>query len=315
MSHKNPIVGICRYALVVVAALMVPLAVASPAVATPKGEFAVFAECPLSNATVEGCEVARTESGEITIGKKTVPIEKTMTLQGGLGREAPCEPPFTQPGECRQPFFEAAKGNTLTKVAQNVPGGLLGLVNCKTIENKGLREACELFFEYGITQVTATTELAAPAEPASLSPVETSPAALFDPVLSEVFGIPALKLPVKVKLDNPLFGNKCFIGSATEPIVLNLITGKTNPPAPNKPITGKIGEESSKAEGGIFVLSQNTLVDNSFSVPRVNGCGFFGLLDPIVDASLGVPSAAGKNTAILNNTIELAAASVVKASE
>ena len=33
MNHKNPIVGICRHALVVVAALIVPLAVASPALA------------------------------------------------------------------------------------------------------------------------------------------------------------------------------------------------------------------------------------------------------------------------------------------
>ena len=34
MNHKSPIVNICRHALVVVAALIVPLAVASPALAT-----------------------------------------------------------------------------------------------------------------------------------------------------------------------------------------------------------------------------------------------------------------------------------------
>ena len=67
MNHKSSILGVCRHALVVVAVLIVPLAVASPALATPKGEFAVFAGCPLSNPSVEGCLVGKTESGEFVI--------------------------------------------------------------------------------------------------------------------------------------------------------------------------------------------------------------------------------------------------------
>lgn len=288
------------------------LSVASPALAAPKGEYAVFADCPLSNAGVHGCIVARTESGKLIVGKRTVPIEKTITLQGGFEEENPCNFPFQGKGECRLPFVGAADGNTLSKTPQNVPGGLLNLINCKEISNKNERELCESIFEKGILGVTATTELAAPA-----SSIGLSEAALLEPILSEAFSIPALQLPVKIKLTNPLLGEKCYIGSATEPITLNLITGKTNPPAPNKSITGKPGELSSRAEGGILVVKNNSLVDNSFAAPGVNGCGggFSALIDPLVNKALGLPAAAGNNTAILNNTLEQTGAEAAREHE
>jgi hypothetical protein len=282
-------------------------AMAATAAATPKGEFAVFAQCPLSNANVEACTVAKSEKGKFIIGAKEVPIEKAITLQGGLGEANPCEPPFTQKGACRRPFYGAANGETLSKAAQNVPGGLLGLVNCKTIENALLRAACEFFFEHGITQVTATTELA--------GTPEVSEAALFEPILSEAFGIPAITLPIKIKLDNGLLGSSCYIGSAAEPIRLNLITGTTKPPAPNKPITGSVGTEESNEAGNIITIRNNKLVDNSFAAPGTNGCGTFGLLDPILNESIGVPSKAGTNTAVLEGKLQQAGAEAVKAHE
>jgi hypothetical protein len=47
---------------------------------------------------------------------------------------------------------------------------------------------------------------------------------------------------------------------------------------------------------------------------RVSGCGGFLvelLLNPIVNAAAGLPAAAGKNTAILNNTVNIAASFAV----
>jgi hypothetical protein len=313
--YVEHLTSIRKQALVIVIALTVSLAafaVASPALAAPKGEFAVFADCPLSNAELKGCIVARTESGEITIGKQTVPIVNTQTLQGGFEEENPCNYPFQGKGECRLPFVGAADGNTLSKTAQNVPGGLLNLIKCKEISNKYEREFCESIFEKGILGVNATTELAVPA-----SSIGLSEAALLEPVLSEAFGIPALKLPVKVKLDNSFLGKECYIGSNTEPIILNLITGTTKPPAPNKPIKGKLGTVSSRAEGGILVISNNSLVDNSFAAPKASGCGgsFSSLIDPIINAKLGLPSAAGNNTAILNGTLEQTGAEEARAHE
>jgi hypothetical protein len=305
---KNRFTGLTSFrksTLVAVLAIAMPimaLVAASSALATPKGGFAVFSDCPLSNPELNGCLVAKTESGEITIGKKTVSIKSTITLQGG----------FIEDRESgAMTFVGAADGNTLSKTPQTVPGGLLGIEAPKSWP-KGLQEIFNEFINKGFTGVTATTELAAPA-----SSIGLSEAALFFPILSEAFGIPALSLPVKVKLNNPFLGNECYIGSNTEPIVLNLITGKTNPPKPNEPITGKIGNSTSSEEGAILTISENSLVDNSFAAPGSTGCGapFSAFVDPLVNSIIGVPSTAGHNTARLNNTLKQAGAQAVRESE
>ncbi|HTA05549.1 MAG TPA: hypothetical protein VK774_04230 [Solirubrobacteraceae bacterium] len=258
-------------------------------------EFSVFADCPLTTAT--GCIHADTESGEVIIGNKAVPIEKTITLQGGFNEN-----------EAGELIFVAAKdGNTLSKAPQKVPGGLAGLVKCNEIKGSGLlekaeRAACELLFENGTTGVTATTELAAPA---------SSIVANLGNLLSGEGT--ALVLPIKVHLENPLFGSSCYVGSNASPLVLNLTTGTTSPPSPNKPITGNSGTLTFNPGGTLFTVSGNSLVNNSFAAPATNGCGgvFEFLIGPIINSTLGVPSAAGHNTAILNGTLKQAASEVV----
>lgn len=299
------------FALIALAASLGVLSAASSALAAPKGEYAVFYDCPLSNAEVHGCIVARTESGEFVIGtKKTkVPIEKTITLQGGFEEEVAAE--------FRMPFVEAEDGNTLSKTPQKVPGGLLG-IKCAEIKNESLRKACEALFEGKLAGVNATTELALPTPPESLSSIFLSEASLENPILYEAFGIPALGLPVKIKLENPLLGSECYIGSSTEPIVLKLTTGTTKPPPPNTPITGKIGEFTSRADGGILVIKNNSLVDNLVAVPAAKGCGgkaFESVIDPLINAKLGLPSPSGSNTAILNGTLEQSGAEAARESE
>jgi len=273
------------------AALGVPAAMA-----TPKGEFANFAQCPTSNKTISGCLDARTETGEFTIGTENVPIVNTQTLQGG----------FTTGEGGNLTITAAANGETLTKTPQKVPGGLLGLVKCNEISNFFERIACEVVFENGVTGVNATTELAAPASSIGLNE--------FALLLEEGT---ALSLPVKVKLENPLLGNECYVGSNSSPIVINLTTGATEPPAPNKSIKGSKGELSTRAEGHVLVISGNSLVNNSFAAPSANGCGgiFSFLIDPIIDSKLGLPSAAGENTAVLNGTLELVGVEAVRESE
>jgi hypothetical protein len=281
-----------------VAATMVIVA-APAAMATPTGGYAVFAQCPTTTTHVNGCIYSPTESGEITLGKQTVPIVNTQVLQGGLLRE---EEEFVKQ------LAPALNGETLTKTAQRVPGGLLG-VKCSEIKGEGhdekeLRKACEKIFEEGFLGVSAVTELAAPASSVVLN------------TFSEATGLgTALTLPVKVKLENALFGSKCYIGSNSDPIMLDLTTGTTSPPAPNSPISGNPGVQSTKEEGGILVISGVKLVNNSFSAPGATGCGLFGLLDGLINAKLGLPSAAGSNTAILNGKVEIANASAVEASE
>ncbi len=298
-----------RYTLVVAMALMTSLGVlsiAAPALAAPKGEYAVFADCPLSNAELNACLVAKTESGEITLGKQAVPIVNTQTLQGG----------FIEDRETHaMTFVGAADGNTLSKTPQKVPGGLLG-IKCSEIKGEGFlereaRKLCESLFENKLTNVYATTELAKPA-----SSIGLCEGCLLEELPSPPYP-PALSLPVKVHLENPVLGSGCYIGSESDPITLNLVSGTTNPPEPNKPIKGKVGEITSRADGGILVITGNSLVDNSFAAPAATGCGgaLSFLIDPIINAKIGLPSAAGSNTAILNNTLEQTGADTAREHE
>ncbi len=283
-------------------ALAIPLAtlsIASPALAAehhPTPPFAQFADCPLSNAAVTQCILASTTSGEFTVGKKTVPINKTITLQGGTI-------PNEKTGEVE--FVGAENGETLSKTALYVPGGLFGT---KPPESwpKEAKERFEEMINKGLTGVTETTELAKPASAIKLSTENL--------IFEE--GV-ALQLPVKIKLSNFLLGSSCYVGSESDPIILNLTTGTTSPPEPNKPIKGSRGELSIEYEGALVVLSGGSLVDNAFAAPGANGCGgaLSGLIDPLVDSQFGVPAASGHNTAILTGKLEDGYAPAVRASE
>lgn len=278
---------------------------ASSAVAAPKGIFSVFSDCPTSIPGLALCQFGQTTGGEFTIGTTKVPINKTITLQGGAISDGVENEYFLLP---------AKDGNSLSKTELNVPGGLLNLINCTEIKGSGFfevieREACKAIFEKGITQVTATTELVATA---------TNPAILNVANLFLETGT-AITLPVRVHLKNTLLGSKCYIGSETSPIQLHLTTGATSPPLPNKSIKGKGGTATPEYDHGyeLLTLAENSLVDNSFSAPVAEGCGELAafLIDPILDSRIKLPSTGGHNTAILNGSLKTAEASSVIASE
>jgi hypothetical protein len=108
------------------------LASASSAQAGLQQEFAVFAQCPVNAPNVITCAYSTTSSGEFTLGSKSVQINKTVTLQGGISSTSP-------------DLVPAANGETLSKTPLTVPGGLTGID------------------EIG-GEVTATAELAGPVE-------------------------------------------------------------------------------------------------------------------------------------------------------
>jgi hypothetical protein len=282
-------------ATLAVAAPLAALAVASSASANP---YSVFEQCPTKTTGVHFCLYGTTTAGEFKINTTKVPINKTIVIQGGLNP--------TEPSEASGDYYlEPAKnGETLSKVELNVPGGLADLINCEEITGNGLvevlaRETCKAVFENKETGVTATTELVA----------TSSNRAMVD--LSNLFGETgtAVKLPVRVHLKNPLLGESCYIGSSSHPIQLNLTTGATSPPGPNKSIKGLVGEEGEEGEGGILTLLQFRLVENAFSVPTTEGCGEFlfvkGFLDGLVNGKIGLESKAGNNTAILEGEQKL----------
>src|SRR4051794_11970932 len=278
-------------ALCVVA--LAALGFAGPAAAKLTGNYTKFAQCPFTNAEARKCIYAVTESGEVILGKKTVPIEKSVVLKGA----------YTTPNEETNfsKFIAPTDGITLSKAAQNVPGGLAGIV-----PEKGgpalVTLLIKFFFENKLTGLTSTLELAKPASEISVS----------ESHIAEEEGV-GLKLPVMLHLENPFLGKKCYVGSTSSPITWNLTTGATAPPAPNKSIVGGGGASEFLEEGRIFVIKGTKLVDNAWAAPKASGCGgiISFLVNPIIDSQLGTTTA-GNNTAILTNTLNLASAAAVK---
>jgi hypothetical protein len=276
-----------------VVAALATLGLAGSASAKLTGEFTKFQKCPWTNTEVRRCLYSLTTGGEVVLGSKKVPIVKTVELQGGYGKAV----------EEFSKFFPPTSGDALQKVAQPVPGGLAGLVNCKQISNFLLRISCEVTFENGLTGVNSILELARPASEIVIS----------ENHLAEEEGV-ALILPVKVRLENPFLGGSCYVGSSTTPLKWNLQINATNPPPPNTPIKGSGGVTEFFEEGQILKLKGAEVVDNAWSAPGASGCGgiFSFIIDPIVNASSGLPAAAGKNTARLKNDIYASPALAVK---
>ena len=272
--------------------LMALLALGLTASAQAKltGNYTRFAQCPYKNPLVFKCIVAVTNSGEVVLGSKKVPIVNPVTLQGGFGE------PVEEKEEAEfYSFYGATNGITLSKAAQPVPGGLAGIINCKEIKEFFLRISCEVTFENGLTGLNSTLELAKPASEIRISEAH----------LAEEQGV-ALKMPIKVHLENPFLGSSCYVGSSSSPIWWELTTYKTSPPPPNTPIEGASGTIKFLEKGRIIEIKNNKLVDNAWSAPGASGCGGFLvelILDPIINSASGLPAAKGKNTAILNNTI------------
>ena len=168
------------------------------------------------------------------------------------------------------PFTFNSHGG-MPPVKQKVPGGVVGLT--------GLTWLAEVL---GIEALTlyAATELAGQVVP----------------------GTSEMTLPIKVHLINPVLGNNCYVGSKSAPIMLHVTTGTTNPPSPNKPISGE-GPKLTVLPTGVLALD-GTYVDNSFAAPAASGCvltllGFIPInLDGVVDLASGLPAAAGTNETV-----------------
>lgn len=301
-----------RWALPTLAAPIVAIGLAgSASAAEPTGEYSVFKECPLTVPNIDSCVYSNTTSGEVKIGSTSTPITKPIVFQGGETREVTYKeievegregPEIEFEEEEVRKFVPAANGETLVKTPEPVPGGLAGLVKCNEIHELVAKLACSLVFENGLTGVNATTELVGEA---SFS---------FDALASKEVG---LVMPTRLHLENPLLGSECYVGSASDPVTFHLTTGTTSPPPPNTPISGTPGKIEIRNGGKLVIAHEDSAVDNSFAVPTASGCG--GLLapviDPVIDAKLGLPSAAGNNTAILNGTLEQASAGAVEESE
>ena len=107
-------------------------------------------------------------------------------------------------------------------------------------------------------------------------------------------GIEQIELPIKVHLIHSVLGNKCYVGSVTNPIKLKL--NLTNIP------------EVFADELEVVHLNGSKYVDKTFSAPGASGCtltlfGFIPIsINGLVNAQSGLPSASGNNET--NQTID-----------
>lgn len=264
--------------------------IASPAASAsshnPTGEFAPFGECPWSNGNVTDCFDFTINKGSLTLGAKTVDFVNPLTLQGG----------FYETGSGWQ-FVGAENGDTLSKTAEPVTGGLAGL----TAPGWWPQEVQEWFnglIAEGFTKVNATLELAVPASSIGIN--------LENLILEEGT---ALTLPLKIKLDNTILGNNCYIGSSKEPVHLNLTTGTSGA------LKGALGEITFNEEFTLITISGTRLVDGLYSVPAASGCGgiFAEYVNPFLNSVFELPSGSGENAAIFEGTIKDANTEAVKA--
>lgn len=277
--------------LALFATALTTLGLAGTASAKLTGEFTKFQQCPWTNSEVKRCIYSLTTGGEVVLGNKKVPIEKPVLLQGGYGVAVS---QFSK-------FYAATNGITLSKAAQTLPGGLLGIVPPEK-SSALVKALSKFFFENALTGVNSTLELAKPASEIKISEIH----------LAEEEGV-ALKMPVMVHLENPFLGKSCFIGSSSSPIIWELRIDATSPPLPNKSITGSGGKTKFLEEGQILSLTGTELVDNAWSAPTASGCGgiLSFLVNPIINSQLGTTTA-GHNTAILKNDISETPAGAVK---
>lgn len=156
---------------------------------------------------------------------------------------------------------------------QRIPGGLIGMTGLDWLV---------MLFPFDLLEIYAETELAGP------TPVQNPTG---DPTLS-----------LKVRLDNPLLNNNCYIGSDSDPLVLNLTAGTTNPPPPNQPISGQPGTFSLDPNlPGVIRSTGIIFVDNAFRAPKARNCDLLALnllITGLVNLQAGLPAAAGTNEAV-----------------
>jgi hypothetical protein len=183
--------------------------------------------------------------------------------------------------------FDYSPAGGIKPVPLIVPGGVIGLTGLNWLIEFLNVEQLKL---YAVTELAGTPDVSQPEEPV---------------------------LPIKVHLINTVLGKKCYIGSQSNPITLNLTAYTTEPPPPNEPITGKEAQFSFNPTLEILKGVEGEYVDNAFAAPGANGCvltlfGFLPVpLNGVVNIASGLPSPAGTNETRQNFNIEVVESALV----
>lgn len=261
--------------------------------AAHNADFSAFDGCPSRTPGVLKCVRVVTTSGEVVLGSRHTQLVRPVTLQGGVSATDETKRFMSR-------FYGAQGTDTLTRAVQPVGGGLSG-VFAPAHTPPWLETVIAYVSKRGPTGVGATLELARPAEEIVASEYN---------LLAEE-GV-ALRLPVRLHLENPILGSRCYIGSSRAPFIWNLTSGATHlrtAVASN----GASGTVRSDSRDEILRITGARLVDHGWSAATASGCGgvLAPLIDPVIDSSFGLPASAGGGWAVLNSTIEVSTAGAV----
>ena len=269
-------------AFVAVTAVATPAAAADTRAAPPTlaGLWAPLNRCPVDAAAmraadgitvISSCVSSSAASGTIKLGSTTLTTGATDLQLGLINNDGVYS-------------TVAPSGGAVVGAPVDIPGGILGLMCPSKIPV--ISDICRQVVNSPLNRVTATIESAgAPRD--------------FNLGAGVGTGTPIVTLPVKIRLDNPFLEPNCYIGTNSNPILLK--------PANLTPPTGGVvgfnadGSPNPAGEMGYLTLTGASQGDSTFAVPGASGCGLFGLLSGAVNLKQGLPSAAGKNSLVLNN--------------
>ncbi|MEU2978954.1 hypothetical protein ABZ678_18625 [Streptomyces hirsutus] len=259
------------------------LGTATAAAPALNGEWAPSTRCPVDSAPMlaaDGlrktpqCVVSTSAGGSIKLGKTTVVTGRT-DLQIGVVQNADGTSSVVAP-----------PSGALVADSATVPGGLLGLM-CPS-DVPVITAICRTLDDSSLNRITATMESVG------------APYA-FDQTAGILTDLPIVALPVRIHLENPLLGGKCYIGTASNPIVLR--PKNLNYPEFGMSFFQGDGTPDEAGEMSRINLTGATQNDSAFAVPAATGCGLnVGLINAAVNAKTGLPSAAGNNSLTLDNT-------------
>ncbi|MEW1816916.1 hypothetical protein [Streptomyces diastaticus] len=279
-----------RLTLALTAAATVLGTVASVGTATaaaqPAGKWAPFTRCPVDAPAMLGadglnrspqCVVSYATSGTIKLGNTTV-VTGNSNLQMGVVQNADGTSTVVAP-----------PAGSIIADSATVPGGLIGLM-CPS-DVPFVTNICEQLTDGKLNKITATLESAG-------TPSE------FNQIAGVMTDMPIVRIPVRIKLENPFLGNNCYIGTTSKPIMLH----PYNADAPEFTVDRFNGADGTPNEddGDSSRLNMlgSTQVDDTFAVPGASGCGLglLGIIDGAVNLKTGLPSPAGENKLTLNDT-------------
>lgn len=248
---------------------------------TLNGNWAPFSRCPVdapamlaADGAVDTatCVASHSESGSIKLGNTVVPVGAS-DLQLGV---------VTHPNGGTS--IVSPKGGALVADSAKVPGGLLGLM-CPS-DVPVITGICNTLTDVSLNRVTATIE-------SVNNPTD------FKLLAGTTTGQPIVTLPVRIHLENPLLGDKCYIGSSSDPILLKP-QNLTRPTVSTAKFAGDGTTDATGPMGRINLLGANQ-TDTTYAVPGTNGCGLLGALNWAVNLKTGLPSASGNNNVTLND--------------